>query len=320
MGHYKVATGSCNRATKGAAQTLLAKAYLYQKKFSECEAVSGEVINSGDYTLTPDYKDIWSGESEHIDNGTIFDIVYTSSDIGRHIAYWAVSQRSRNWKGWGLNCPSADLLSEFEQEPGDPRIIWTFQFNGDISEGRVVNNEGYDNPDLMHCRKAWNALSKDPANGNFGKNFKVLRYADVLLMYAEAANENGNSAGALEKLNMVRKRARESSVTDPEREFINYTLPDLPTDQRVPDVATGDKDELRNAIWHERRLEFATEGNRFFELVRQGRAGEVMRSYESRGGKQGYGRNFDDEKNVRWPIPQVDIDQTLGVLTQNPKY
>ncbi|MFV0346732.1 MAG: RagB/SusD family nutrient uptake outer membrane protein, partial [Bacteroidales bacterium] len=185
------------RATKGAAQALLAKAYLYQKKYAECETVAGDVISSGDYTLTPDYKDVWSGESEHGDSGTIFDIVYTSSDIGRHISYWAISQRSRNWRGWGMCCPSADLLNEFKQEPGDPRIIWTFQFNNDISEGRTVSNEGYDNPDLMHSRKAWNALSKDPTNGNYGKNYKVLRYADVLLMYAEAANENGHTADAL---------------------------------------------------------------------------------------------------------------------------
>ena len=123
------------------------------------------------------------------------------------------------------------------------------------------------------------------------QNIRVIRYADVLLMNAEAANELGNTAQAKTSLNAVRARARAGN------------------DAVLPDVTTDDQGALREAIWHERRVELAMEFDRFFDLVRQGRAPTVLA-----------GKGFKEGKNEVWPIPQNEIDLSAGVLTQNPGY
>jgi hypothetical protein len=139
-------------------------------------------------------------------------------------------------------------------------------------------------------------IAGDPilGNGNGPTNIRILRYADVLLILAESANENGNTADALKYLEMVRARARAG----------NSSI--------LPEVTTTDKDELRKAIWHERRVELAMEQHRFFDIVRQGRAEELMHKV----GKT----NFVAGKNEIYPIPQIDIDLSNGVLVQNPGY
>ena len=114
------------------------------------------------------------------------------------------------------------------------------------------------------------------------KNIRLMRYAEVLLIYAEAAAMLGNTAEATAKLNMVRSRAN------------------LP-------VSTG---TVAN-IWAERRVELAMEEDRFFDLVRQGRAGNVLRAQ---------GKAFVTGKHEVFPIPQAQIDLSGGRLTQNNGY
>ena len=128
-------------------------------------------------------------------------------------------------------------------------------------------------------------------NEGAGQNVRVLRYAEVLLMNAEAANEIGNSAQALESLERVRARARGGNASI------------------LPRVTTTDKAQLRTAIWHERRVELAMEFDRYFDVIRQGRGAEV---FGPKGWKAG--------KNEVWPIPQSEIDISSGVLTQNAGY
>ena len=120
-------------------------------------------------------------------------------------------------------------------------------------------------------------------------NVRVIRYADVVLMYAECAAELGNTSEALEKVNMVRARARgnESSV--------------------LPDITTTDKEELLEKIRFERRIELAMEFERFLDLVRWNQAHLVI-------------ANFVVGKNELFPIPQIEIDKSNGILTQNPGY
>ena len=118
-----------------------------------------------------------------------------------------------------------------------------------------------------------------------------MRYAEVLLMNAEANNELGNSAAALAALEQVRARARGGDNTI------------------LPKVTTTDKNALRDAIWKERRVELAMEFDRYFDVIRQGRAETVF-------GPLGWKKN----KNEVWPIPQGEIDLSAGLLTQNPGY
>ena len=120
-------------------------------------------------------------------------------------------------------------------------------------------------------------------------NIRLIRYADVLLMHAEAACELGNSTEALAKLEMVRERARGG----------NSTL--------LPKITTTVKDELRAKIHHERRIELALEWERFFDLVRWDEAKTAI-------------TGFVVGKHELFPIPQTEIDKSEGRLTQNPGY
>ncbi|WP_332911227.1 RagB/SusD family nutrient uptake outer membrane protein [Algoriphagus boritolerans] len=129
--------------------------------------------------------------------------------------------------------------------------------------------------------------------GNSGANIRLFRYADLLLIAAEAANELGNSGEALNYLNQVRARARQGN-------------PDI-----LPDVTTTNQSELRTAIWHERRVELAMEQHRYFDLVRQGQAQAVFSAL---------GINWTAGKHEVFPIPQSEIDISGGTLTQNPGY
>ena len=122
-------------------------------------------------------------------------------------------------------------------------------------------------------------------------NRRLIRYAEVLLIAAEASNEDGKPAQALQYLNQVRARAREG----------NNSI--------LPDVTTTDQNQLRAAILHERRVELALEGDRFWDLVRTGNAPAVL-------GPLG----FQSGKNELLPIPQIEIDLSQGALTQNPGY
>ena len=128
-------------------------------------------------------------------------------------------------------------------------------------------------------------------NEGADQNIRVMRYAEVLLMSAEANNELGNSAAALTSLNKVRARARGGN------------------NNILPDVTTTDKTALRTAIWNERRVELAMEFDRYFDVIRQGRAATVF-------GALGWKAN----KNEVWPIPQSEIDLSAGTLTPTPGY
>jgi hypothetical protein len=119
---------------------------------------------------------------------------------------------------------------------------------------------------------------------NLWENIKILRYADVLLMAAEAAFQTGNTALATQYLNQVRARARDGA-----------------------DVLS-DVTATLEAIKHERRIELAMEGERFYDLVRWGDAPDML-------GTLGY-----EPRNEWYPIPQSAIDQSNGVLVQNPNY
>lgn len=114
-----------------------------------------------------------------------------------------------------------------------------------------------------------------------------MRYADVLLIHAEAANENGKTADGIKSLNLVRTRAG------------------------LPNTTATSQAEVREAIYKERFVEFAMEHDRVFDLRRQGRASSVMRTH---------GKNYIDGVHDLYPIPQRQIDLSGGKMTQNPGY
>jgi tetratricopeptide (TPR) repeat protein len=289
------APGDLGRASQGAAKGILAKVYLTMGDFTNAEIAALEVINSGQYALYPNYAKIFQSEGEH-SSESVFEVSCTSLETGGGGSQYNQVQGVRGTPnlGWGFNQPTTSLRSAFET--GDPRRNATILEVGEtLPDGSAIV---LDNPDMLnesYNQKAW-VPSHVGFQENSPGNIRLLRYADVLLMAAEALNENGKPQDALTYLNMVRARAKGSS-----------TNPNL-----LPPVTITDKDQLRQRIWNERRVELALEQHRWFDLVRQGRAAEVM---------QAHGKiNFMAGKHELFPIPQSEIDLSGGLLSQNPFY
>lgn len=264
------------RATKGAAKTLLAKVSMYQNKWAEVMTLTNEVIASGEYSLTPNYEDIWKEIGEN-NSESIFEIQARGDTPTAGVQGYSVSQGARGdgGFGWGFNTPTQDLADSYEA--GDTRRDATIMFRGEtLFDGREINVNAV-NP--MYNQKAYSSDFSDA--WETGKNIRILRYAEVLLMNAEAATQTGGDAAT--PLNLVRNRAGLPNAT-----------------------STAQMD-----VWKERRHELAFEHDRYFDLVRQGRAGEVLRSH---------GKTFVDGKHEVFPIPQEQIDNAAGALIQNPGY
>ncbi|MCB0602221.1 MAG: RagB/SusD family nutrient uptake outer membrane protein [Saprospiraceae bacterium] len=279
------------RATRGAANAYLAKVYLTIGDFAKAEEYAMKVINSGVYGLYPDYAKLFLPEGENSIE-SVFEVQSTALDIGGAGSQYNEVQGVRGVPnlGWGFNRPSDDLIAEFER--GDPRRDATILYVGEV----LPDGSAYvqDNPEIVgerYNQKAW-VPEHTGGNGNGPGNIRLFRYAEVLLIAAEALNENGNTAQALTYLNMVRARARGGKAV-------------------LPDVTLTDKTALRNAIWHERRVELGMEQHRWFDLLRQGRVDQVMAKLKPK---------FTAGKNELFPIPQSEIDLSGGQMTQNPGY
>ncbi|WP_439554871.1 RagB/SusD family nutrient uptake outer membrane protein [Dyadobacter sp.] len=280
------------RATKGAAQSLYAKVAMYQAKWQQVFDLTNQVIASGQYSLFPSYESLFRVPNENSVE-SIFEIQNALVESNKDVSNSQYSQvqgvRGVVGGGWGFNVPTQALADSFET--GDPRRDATIIFRGETTPaGDKIPAVG-DNP--MYNQKSYVPFSMFINGFNEGaqQNIRVIRYAEVLLMNAEAANELGNTTQALASLEMVRARAR-------------GTLKNV-----LPKVTTTNKAALRNAIWHERHVELAMEFDRYFDVIRQGRAAQIF-------GPKGWKAN----KNEVWPIPQNEIDLSGGLLVQNPGY
>lgn len=264
------------RATKGAAQSLLAKVSMYQAKWPQVVALTDAVILSGEYGLTPNYEDIWKDTSEN-NIESIFEIQARGNDPAAGIDKYSTIQgvRGESGWGWGFNTPSQDLADAYS--PNDLRRDATFILAGEtLFDGRVISPNV---PNPRYNQKAYSSVLTE--SEQTGKNVRILRYAEVLLMNAEAKSIVGGDVAT--PLNAVRVRAGLNPATN---------LSTL-------------------AIWEERRLEMAFEHDRYFDLVRQGRASEVLNSKNI---------PFVKGKHEVFPIPQEQIDISGGALVQNPNY
>jgi hypothetical protein len=283
------------RATKGAALALHAKVAMYQKKWTDVLNYTNQVMTMG-YSLFPNFEQLFRIANENCSE-SIFEIQCQRlpSISGASNSQYSQVQgvRGSTGGGWGFNVPTTELVNAFEAN--DPRMDATIIFRGETTpQGDAIPLSG-DNP--RYNQKSYVPFSLFVSGFNEGcdQNVRVIRYAEVLLMNAEAANEVGgatNTTLALSSLNAVRARARGANP---------ITV--------LPPVVTTDQTQLRNAIWQERRVELAMEFDRYFDVIRQGRATAVF-------GPKG----FTAGKNEVWPIPQTEIDLSAGILTQNPGY
>ncbi len=300
------ASTQTGRANKGTAQALLSKVYLYQQNWQGAYDMSQSVINSGLYDLYPNYPELFREVGENSIE-SIFEVQTGPNKKGATCD--AVNPNYSNFQaprgsfptntvnglvyngdlGFGLNTPTADLASAYEA--GDVRKDATIIFTSNsgtttLWDGFIIPSQ----PDVTNERynyKSYHSpfLETLPCNGitdkdNRPKNIRLIRYAEVLLINAEAATHIGQDA--MTPLSLVRSRAGLTTTTATEAD-----------------------------IWKERRVELGMEADRFFDLVRTGRAATVMIAH---------GKPFEAGKHELFPIPQVQIDLSGNRLTQNPGY
>ena len=293
------------RITKYAAQAMLGKVYLYLNKFSESAAMLENIITPNVFSLVPDFNSIFLAAGE---NGpeSVFEIQYSNGSpyynwggVTRGQGNHAVQQcgiRGINGTaampyaaGWSTNLPSQNLANAFTA--GDKRKAVTIL---DIEAYKTANpsynityqvapfkNTGLYNQKYLPRK----GETSGQVELNYLNNFRTIRYAEVLLMAAEANNRSAspNDVKAQDYLNRIRQRAFGDNLH-------NIS-------------ATGAA--LKQAIWDERRLELAMEGDRFFDLVRTGLAVTKI-------------TGFTAGKHEVFPIPQQEID--ISGLTQNAGY
>ena len=301
------------RLTSGAARTLWAKSYLFRSNWAAAFALSEQVIASGIYSLYPSYFGIFKDAGENCSE-SIFELqnYMGPNRTDDHGSWFATAQGVRagtatGWNlGWGWNTPTDALVNAYEAD--DPRKPSTILFSGQSDDpstggyGSTLPNSIFDVPPGPLPRKYWNKKTyADPAvrqstgwlDGAYWINQRIFRYADVILMAAECANEMGGAANqtlAENYVEMVRARARGGASGI------------------LPPIAFVSQAQMRAAIKQERRVEFGMEGERFFDLVRWGDADVVLSSL-------GY-----QHRNRYYPIPQPVIDRSGGKLIQNPEY
>ncbi len=285
------------RATKGAALAFLGKVYLYQNKFSEASSTFDEVINSGIYSLIPNYNDLFSVANEN-NSETIFDVQYTGLEGGSYgcliclegnaaVGFQGIRQYNGPVYGDGnsYNLPTQALYDAFSSI--DPRrgatILDIEAFIAAQPDASSITyaqgaggHTGYYNNKYIKRQGEIGLPDNDLTSP---VNYRVMRYADVLLMAAEAHYQTGNTSKAQQLVNQVRVRAG------------------------VPGLAVNSI----NVIYKERRFELSGEGLRFFDLVRTGQAADFI-------------QGFIPGKHEVFPIPQVEIDLAGGSWPQNSGY
>ncbi|HLZ17440.1 MAG TPA: RagB/SusD family nutrient uptake outer membrane protein [Cyclobacteriaceae bacterium] len=292
--------GDVGRVTKGAAFGLLAKTRLYNQDWSGVLAAIDSLEASAAYSLMPVYKNNFLDSTQN-NVESIFEIQHLSGQspsLGSFLnQYFAPAL----YNGYYFNAPVQNFVDEFEVTSGgvvDPRLDYTVGRAGN----KWMNGEPFDPTwsatgylSRKHCQSKFDA----PIIGNSGLDYVYMRYADILLMKAEALNETNQGAQAVVPLNLVRKRARESYLHDSGLPGYGTVPANL-----LPDVVYSDQSTLRTAIQHERRVELGLEFHRYFDLMRWGQA-----IAEAALGPTG----FSWAKNRYFLIPQSELDTNPAI-------
>ena len=287
------------RVTKGAAQALLGKAYLYQDKFSEAANILEDLIQNGPYQLASDYAQIFELEGEN-GVGSVFEVQYTDGEGAGfgclqcsegNVAVGFMGIRNHTGptydSGYSFNVPVQEAFDAFA--PGDARrdvsildiVAWASATDAEYVEG--YEHTGFYNRKYLPRKGDQNIGDQNLTNPN---NYRSIRFADVLLMAAEAFNRGQiDDTKAQTYLNMVRVRAFGNTNNN--------------------SSSTGAV--LTDAIYEERRLELMGEGHRFFDLVRTGQAASAI-------------EGFVTDKHEVFPIPFEEIQFSNGNWNQNPNY
>ena len=306
-------------AVKSSAQGYLVRVLLYEKKYAEAAALAKQIIAGNKYTLSTNYAGNFFKPDQNSSTEIMFSVKYLQPNLLHQDVALGVSLQ--RWKG---EQGTQDLINEYEAIDGkdtgasaifdpkkpfekrDPRMRLTFFFPGDTKEqgwpftgDLSVATPGKDSwTNGFYAVKKW--LDPTLVNPDYGAideaDFVLMRYADILLMYAEAENEASGPANAIDAVNQVRARVG------------------------MPALATGlSQTDMREKIRHERRVEFALEGQRYFDLRRWGIATKKLNGFIQNPLAPTVKSKYEDKFEF-WPIPQTEIDRNAPVLKQNPGY
>lgn len=306
------------RATKGAAQMMLARVYLQQGDYTNAKTELQKVIGSGLYSLVGEFNDNFTEEGE-FNKESIWEINFLPSGgsfnwngdaDGATAGEETVRTQEYSAIGWRNIIPSNSLLNEFERTTKgdaktDPRYAKSFYTVGDKfnKDQNVLTDELVNGNSSMVDGKAqkvswakFTLMYKAPVSTTGGINQRIMRYAETLLSMAECENELGNSASALTYLNMIRNRPSVAMPTYPNAKY-----------------PTATKDQVFAAIVHERRVELSGEQVRNRDILRWRKQGKLTTEPLS---------YFQKGKHELLPIPQQEIDNNpnVGVKGQNPSY
>jgi len=291
------------------------------------------IITQGNLTLLADYNDLFRGDYKigPFSSECIFGILHQYDPAyglgGDPFAIMNVGRN--NVGGWGGNTPTRDLASSFDA--ADPRKMMTIISHNDIFKtsagGEEIHNyKGYFNDfNLQQSRKAFVPQQYRQNNDLQRSNWQPywIRYSEILLIYAEATIKlGGNVNDALEKLNQVRHRAfvTTKKVDDPTVfRLFGQNLKAISEQEFQLNFAIKPSTNVLEAIRLERRNELALEGFRLYDLIRWGTYVTTMKAFYTKYGFANKGRDASD-KSWPFPIPQVEIDRSNGVLVQNENY
>jgi len=282
------------RVTKGAALAMLGKANLYQQNWAAASGFFQQVDAFGIYKLLPDYADNFKLAFEN-SSESVFEIQHKAKQIpqtGSELNQWFAPAGDG---GYYFNAPTKSLVDEFEKSATgevDPRLDASIGRDGQPWLNGDLFSAGWSSATGFLTKKHQQPLSEVSAalKGDGDLNYIYLRYADVLLMKAEAFNELNNADSAKTNLNKVRHRARASFIGTPPADLL-------------ADITTSDQSLLRTAIQKERRVELAQEFHRYFDLMRWGKTIA----------EAALGPDFKYETKRYLPIPQAEVDTNQAI-------
>lgn len=315
------------RITKEAALAFRARVNMFYSNFEAAKTDLKTVVESGCYELIDNYETLFnSAANGYMSKEAVFITLrsYIPNYTGGSVCPQMNIGRA-GAGGWGGECPTYDLVNEYEV--GDPRVVHTVLSSGDIfikSDGteEVHDYSGYDNFSLQHSRKQYPDWSRRPIGDllNTDWTFYHIRYADVLLMYAECLVETGDDKQkAADLINQVRYRA--FVTTSPADTYAKQRKLNITEENRVTEEVFNTKykvkasDDLRKAVRHERRVELGGEGLRLYDLLRWRVFISTMQAFgqTAEGKYSGAGTHVTD-KTWPYPIPQNEIDYVGGAL------
>ena len=318
--------GLRSRPSKGAAATMLASVYMTRENWTEAYNYSKWVIDNAtelEYGLENDFQDLWRADMISGLNEYIFFVDFLGDQRGGGNpitlendqtlgAFNSVDGGIAPHNGWSMLVPSELVYTTWD--PADYRRAVSIDAERILSDGILHDYVDFKIP-RPHAAKfnRFPGITRgNTAGWRSDMDYVVFRYAEVLLIAAEAANELGDTPEAVGYLNQVRERARNGGTIN----FSGNSYTTFAPSASPADVSTSvSQGEFRDIVLEERRIELAFEFKRWYDIVRRDLGDEVFGA----GGLEPQ-PNFDKTKHYLIPLPQAELNKSPQLAPQNPKY